>query len=107
MRDTEKERDAETQEEGEAGSMQGVGLDPGSPGSRPGPKAGAKPLSPPGIPELFFLHGVSSDWALTCLAWCVGGRKCDLTSGWSVSSPLCWASVVLTTWIKAFSFQSG
>ena len=29
-----------------------MGLDPGSPGSRPGPKAGAKPLSHPGIPKL-------------------------------------------------------
>ena len=27
-----------------------VGLDPGTPRSRPGPKAGAKPLSHPGIP---------------------------------------------------------
>ena len=27
-----------------------VGLDPRTPGSRPGPKAGANPLSPPGIP---------------------------------------------------------
>ena len=34
-----------------------MGLDPGSPGSRPGPKAGAKPLSHPGItpPALHFL----------------------------------------------------
>ena len=44
MRDTQREREAETQAEGEAGSMQGpqdpnVGLDPGSPGSGPGPKA--------------------------------------------------------------------
>ena len=32
-----------------------VGFDPGSPGSRPGPKAGAKPLRHPGIPcPLFF-----------------------------------------------------
>ena len=31
-----------------------VGFDPGSPGSRPGPKAGAKPLHHPGIP-LFVL----------------------------------------------------
>ena len=48
-----REREAETQAEGEAGSMQrepDVGLDPGSPGSRPGPKAGAKPLRHPGIP---------------------------------------------------------
>ena len=27
-----------------------VGLDPGTPGSIPGPKAGTKPLSHPGIP---------------------------------------------------------
>ena len=45
------EREAETQEEGEAGSMLGahVGLDPGTPGSRPVPKADAQPLSHPGI----------------------------------------------------------
>ena len=50
---TEREREAETQAEGEAGFMRrepDVGFDPGSPGSRPGPKAGAKPLSHPGIP---------------------------------------------------------
>ena len=61
MRDTEREREAETQSEGEAGSMQGArcwtrsrdsipGLNPRTPGSRPGPKAGTKPLSHPGIP---------------------------------------------------------
>ena len=41
----EREREAETQAEGEAGSMHrepDVGFDPGSPGSRPGPKAGAR-----------------------------------------------------------------
>ena len=49
---TEREREAETQAEGEAGSMHrepDVGLDPGSPGSRPGSKAGTKPLRHPGI----------------------------------------------------------
>ena len=49
----EREREAETQAEGEAGSMHrepDVGFDPGSPGSRSGPKAGAKPLRHPGIP---------------------------------------------------------
>ena len=54
----ERERDAETQAEGEAGSMHRepeVGFDPGSPGSRPGPKAGAKPLRHPGIPGGVFL----------------------------------------------------
>ena len=52
-REREREREAETQAEGEAGSMHrepDVGFDPGSPGSRPGPKAGAKPLCHPGIP---------------------------------------------------------
>ena len=36
-----REREVDTQAEGEAGSMQGadVGLDPGSPGSRPGLKS--------------------------------------------------------------------
>ena len=45
MRDPgrEKEREAETQAEGEAGSTQepDAGLDPRTPGSRPGPKASA------------------------------------------------------------------
>ena len=53
----EREREAETQAEGEAGSMHrepDVGFDPGSPGSRPGPKAGAKPLRHPGIPAHLF-----------------------------------------------------
>ena len=55
---TEREREAETQAEGEADSMHrepDVGFDPGSPGSRPGPKAGAKPLRHPGIPKIFLL----------------------------------------------------
>ena len=53
MIDTERERGRETQEEGEADSMPGArrGLDLGTPGSRPGPKAGAKPLSHPRIPS--------------------------------------------------------
>ena len=52
-----RETEAETQAEGEAGSMHrepDVGFDPGSPGSRPGPKAGAKLLCHPGIPGLAF-----------------------------------------------------
>ena len=43
-------KEAETQAEGEAGSMPDTGLNPGTPESRPGPKAGAKLLSHPGIP---------------------------------------------------------
>ena len=53
----ERQREAETQAEGEAGSMHrepDVGFDPGSAGSRPGPKAGAKPLRHPGIPMMLF-----------------------------------------------------
>ena len=34
-----------------------MGLDPGTPGSRPGPQAGAKPLSHPGIPlRIYYLQ---------------------------------------------------
>ena len=33
-----------------------VGFDPRTPGSRPGPKAGAKPLSHPGIPWSYVLN---------------------------------------------------
>ena len=54
----EREREAETQAEGEAGSMHrepDVGLDPGSPGSRPGPNTGTKPLRHPGIPQTSFI----------------------------------------------------
>ena len=55
---TEREREAETQADGEAGSMHlepDVGYDdPGSPGSHPGPKAGAKLLHHPGIPPRFY-----------------------------------------------------
>ena len=55
---TERERGAETQAEGEAGSMHrepDVGLSPGTPGSHPEPKADAQPLSHPGIPTVQFL----------------------------------------------------
>ena len=46
MRDRERDRDT-----GRGRSRLHVGLDPGSPGSYPGPKADAKPLSHPGIPR--------------------------------------------------------
>ena len=48
-----RNREAETQAEGEAGFMQGArcGIKPRTPGSFPGPKAGIKPLSHPGIPS--------------------------------------------------------
>ena len=56
MRDTEGE--AETQAEGEAGSMQepDVGLDPRTLGSQPEPKADAQPLSQRGAPSQTWLN---------------------------------------------------
>ena len=65
---TEREREAETQTEGEAGSMHqepDVGFDPGSPGSRPGPKAGAKPLRHPGIPLSLSLKEINKIFKTT------------------------------------------
>ena len=53
---------AETQEEGEAGSMLGAW---GGTRSRPGPKAGTKPLSNPGIPIKHSIKFLS--WALMIL----------------------------------------
>ena len=53
MIDIEREREAETQAEGEKQAPwrePDTGLDPGTPGLRLGPKAGTKPLSHPGIP---------------------------------------------------------
>ena len=50
-------REAETQAEGEGGSLQGTqwGTHPRTPGSRPGSKADAQPLSHPGVPSFYFL----------------------------------------------------
>ena len=56
MRDTHRERQKHRQREKQAPCREpDAGLDPGTPGSRPRPKAGAKPLSHPGIPELYSL----------------------------------------------------
>ena len=63
MIDTEREREREREKERERQRHRerekqapwrepNVGLDPGTPGSCPGPKAGAKPLSHPGIPTV-------------------------------------------------------
>ena len=41
------------------------GLDPGSPGSHPEPKADAQPLSHPGVPIFFFFLEVFGDFKLT------------------------------------------
>ena len=52
MRETEREREAETQAEGKQAPRKepDAGLDPRTPGSHPEPKADAQPLSPPGVP---------------------------------------------------------
>ena len=51
MRDTERERQRQRQKEKKIPCRKpDAGLHPGTPESRPGPKAGAKPLSHPGIP---------------------------------------------------------
>ena len=51
-RERERERQRHRQREKQAPCREpDVGFDPGSPGSCPGPKAGAKPLRHPGIPN--------------------------------------------------------
>ena len=54
MIDREKERERQRHRRKKQASCQepDEGLDPGTPGSCPGPKAGAEPLSHPGIPKL-------------------------------------------------------
>ena len=57
MRDTERKRQRHRQREKQAPCREpDVGLDPGTPGSCPEPKADAQPLSHPGIPHLHFLR---------------------------------------------------
>ena len=55
MRDTEKgEREGNKRKEKQSPCKEPyVGLDPGTPGSRMGPKASAQPLSHPGIPDQY------------------------------------------------------
>ena len=53
MRDTERQRHRQKEKHAPCREPD-VGLDPGSPGSLPEPKAGTKPLSHPGIPEVGF-----------------------------------------------------
>ena len=62
MRDTQRERGAETQAEGKAGSLgePDVGLDPRTPGSHSKPKAAAQPLSHPGAPGTCFSNATAS-----------------------------------------------
>ena len=53
-RERERERQRHRRREKQAPCQEpDAGLDPGTPGLHPGPKAGAKPLSHPGIPAYF------------------------------------------------------
>ena len=54
MRDTERQRHRQREKQALCREPD-VGLDPRTPGPRPGPKAGAQPLSLPGIPEITLL----------------------------------------------------
>ena len=63
MRDTEREKQRHRQREKQAPCREPhVGLDPKTPGSPPGLKAGTKPLSHPGISRTMFLF---QTWCLT------------------------------------------
>ena len=56
-RHTERERQGHRQREKQAPCREpDAEFDPGTPRSRPGPKAGAKPLSNPGIPCVLFFN---------------------------------------------------
>ena len=52
MRDMERGRDTGQREKQAPCGEPDVGLDPRTPGSHPGPKADAQPLSHPGIPVM-------------------------------------------------------
>ena len=52
-----------------------MGLDPGTLGSCPGPKADAQPLSHPGIPEFYFLCNFQYSLAILVddiVIWLIG-----------------------------------
>ena len=80
MRDTDRERERQRhrQREKQASCREpDVGLDPRTPGSRPGLKAGSKLLSHPSVPALNFFYGTtvtfgssSGEWSFVFLLSC-------------------------------------
>ena len=56
MRDTEREAETQAREKQAPCREPDARLDPRTPGSRPGLKADAKPLSHPGVPEHFLFN---------------------------------------------------
>ena len=79
MRDREREREAETQAEEEKKQAPcrepDMGLDLGSPGSRPGLKADAQPLSHPGCPDSVFMQCSPGQGIWAIFSSLHGGRK--------------------------------
>ena len=70
MRDTHRERQRHRQREKQAPCREtDVGLNPGTPGSHPEPKADAQPLSHPSVPILAHLRLIRP---LGCLGASVG-----------------------------------
>ena len=65
MRDTDTQREAKTQAEGEAGSMQGArhGTRPRVSRIRPWAEGGAKPLSHLGCPKIVTFHKIACNRA--------------------------------------------
>ena len=96
----ETQRGAETQAEGEAGSLRWSGFDPRTPGSWPEPKADTQPLSHPGTPTVFnafdpqlHIQIIQPWWVCSvgkaCL-WEVNGFHASLYAGESSSNVLNW-----------------
>ena len=65
MRDTEKQRHRQREKQAPCREPD-VGLDPGTPGSRPEPKADAQPLSHPGNRSFNFVQLINKS-KLVCL----------------------------------------
>ena len=64
MRETERQRHRQREKHALCKEPD-VGLDPGTPGSCPGPKADAQLLSHPGVPLFFFFLFKKSMWVLS------------------------------------------
>ena len=71
MKDTQRERQRHRQREKKQaqGREPDVGIYPGTPGSRPGPKAGTKWLSHPEIPPLWFSKPVFMGIYMLCASY--------------------------------------
>ena len=90
MRDTERERQRHRQREKQTPHRKpDVGLDPGTPGSRPSPKAGAKLLSHPGIPLPGILKALRNPATRKPDLYCSMKHYCDRHYCSHIYSPLC------------------